>query len=71
MMSRLSGLATDLRFGIGFYTRLPVGLPPIAGGALARALWTGPIVGALVGLLGALAYGSPLRSTCRPGQPPR
>lgn len=57
-MSRLSDLVADLRMGLAFYTRLPLGLPPLEGGGLARGLWTGPIAGALVGLLGALAYGT-------------
>ena len=55
-MSRLSDLVADLRMGLAFYTRLPLGLPPLEGGGLARGLWTGPIAGALVGLLGACAY---------------
>jgi adenosylcobinamide-GDP ribazoletransferase len=56
-MSRLSDLVADLRLGLAFYTRLPLGHPPLDSGALARGLWTGPIVGGLVGLLGAGAYG--------------
>jgi adenosylcobinamide-GDP ribazoletransferase len=53
-----SGLATDLKVGILFCTRLP--LPhaePIERGDVARAGWTFPLVGALVGGIGALAYG--------------
>ena len=52
------GLATDLKVGILFCTRLP--LPhaePIESGDVARAGWAFPLVGALVGGIGALAYG--------------
>jgi adenosylcobinamide-GDP ribazoletransferase len=54
----LGRLATDLKVALVFYTRLP--LPhdgPIAGGDLARASWAAPIAGAVVGALGAAAYG--------------
>jgi adenosylcobinamide-GDP ribazoletransferase len=54
----LGRLATDLKVALVFYTRLP--LPhegPIAGGDLARASWAAPIAGAVVGALGAVAYG--------------
>ena len=53
-----SGFATDLKVSILFCTRLP--LPhsaPIDSGAVARASWAFPIAGALVGGVGALAYG--------------
>jgi adenosylcobinamide-GDP ribazoletransferase len=53
-----SGLATDLKIGFLFCTRLP--LPhaePIERGDVARASWTFPLVGALVGGIAALAYG--------------
>jgi adenosylcobinamide-GDP ribazoletransferase len=52
------GLATDLKVGILFCTRLP--LPhaaPIESHDIARAGWAFPLVGALVGGIGALAYG--------------
>jgi len=52
------GLATDLKVGILFCTRVP--LPhaePIERGDVARAGWAFPLVGALVGGAGALAYG--------------
>ncbi len=48
----------DLKIGFIFLTRLP--LPhqqPIAKGDLSQALWTAPIVGAGLGLLGAGVYG--------------
>jgi adenosylcobinamide-GDP ribazoletransferase len=57
-----SDLVTDLKIGILFCTRLP--LPhsgPIDSGDVARASWAFPIAGALVGGVGALAYGVALR----------
>ncbi len=51
------GLATDLKIGILFCTRLP--LPhkaPIESRDVARAGWTFPVVGALLGAAGALVY---------------
>jgi adenosylcobinamide-GDP ribazoletransferase len=47
----------DLRIGFMFLTRLP--LPqgrPIASGALSAALWCAPLVGIVVGLIGAAVY---------------
>jgi adenosylcobinamide-GDP ribazoletransferase len=57
MTARLRGLATDIRTGILFCTRLP--LPhalPVEGAEVARASWALPIAGALVGALGASVY---------------
>jgi adenosylcobinamide-GDP ribazoletransferase len=52
-----SGFATDLRIGILFCTRLPLAhRAPIESGDLARASWAFPVVGVLVGGVGALAY---------------
>ena len=54
----LCGLASDLKIGILFATRLP--LPhsaPIEGRDLARAIWAMPVAGALAGALGALSFG--------------
>src|SRR6202012_5540309 len=54
---RLRDLAADLGIGILFSTRFP--LPrsePVAGDDIARATWTLPLVGVIVGLVGALAY---------------
>jgi adenosylcobinamide-GDP ribazoletransferase len=51
-------LTSDLRIALGFYTRLPLphsGL--IAGEDLGRASWAAPVAGAVVGAVGALAYG--------------
>jgi adenosylcobinamide-GDP ribazoletransferase len=51
------GLITDLGTGLAFLTRLPVRGAALGGDAgLARATWTFPMVGALVGAVGALAY---------------
>src|SRR6266545_4118193 len=50
-------ILADLRIGIAFYTRLPLRqAEPVGGADLARAIWTSPIVGLLIGLIGALAY---------------
>jgi adenosylcobinamide-GDP ribazoletransferase len=47
----------DLKIGFIFLTRLPLPHPqPIAKGELSGALWTAPIVGIGVGLLGAGVY---------------
>ena len=53
----LRGIAADLRIGVLFATRIP--LPhatPVGGADVARASWTLPVIGALIGLLGASAY---------------
>ena len=50
----MGGITTDLRTGLAFCTRLPVTAPPGAG--LAQAVWSFPLVGALVGGIGALVY---------------
>jgi adenosylcobinamide-GDP ribazoletransferase len=48
----------DLKIGFIFLTRLPLTLQTqIAKGELSQALWTAPIVGVAVGLLGAAVYG--------------
>ena len=53
----LDPLLDDLRVAAAFYTRLPVAQPtPVDGAALARAGWAAPLVGVLIGALGALAY---------------
>ena len=54
----LSSLARDLNISIAFCTRLPLAhSTPIESGDVARASWALPIVGALVGGIGALVYG--------------
>ena len=50
----MGGITTDLRTGLAFCTRLPVTAPQAAN--LAQAAWTFPVVGAVVGALGALVY---------------
>jgi adenosylcobinamide-GDP ribazoletransferase len=48
----------DLKIGFVFLTRLPLTLQTqIAKGELSQALWTAPVVGIAVGLLGAGVYG--------------
>src|SRR5690348_17265076 len=47
----------DLKIGFIFLTRLPlVHQTPIAKGVLSQALWTAPIVGVVIGLVGAGVY---------------
>jgi adenosylcobinamide-GDP ribazoletransferase len=61
------GLATDLKVGILFCTRLP--LPhaePIESGDVARASWAFPLIGGLVGGIGALVYGLALEIALPP-----
>jgi adenosylcobinamide-GDP ribazoletransferase len=53
----MGGLSTDIRTGLAFCTRLPLAHDASASGAdVAQASWTFPIIGALVGALGALVY---------------
>jgi adenosylcobinamide-GDP ribazoletransferase len=53
----LRGVAADLKIGILFCTRIPVPhAAPTDGADIARASWVLPLVGALIGLLGAAAY---------------
>jgi adenosylcobinamide-GDP ribazoletransferase len=53
----LPNLIADLRIGLSLCTRLPVGPPAAVGeGDVARASWTFPIAGFVVGLAGALVY---------------
>jgi adenosylcobinamide-GDP ribazoletransferase len=48
---------TELRIGAIFLTRLPIPHgPPVERGELARALWTAPVFGAVVGAIGAGVY---------------
>lgn len=50
-------LGSDFKISLIFFTRLPVGhRTPIERTDLARASWAAPLVGAIVGLLGACAY---------------
>jgi adenosylcobinamide-GDP ribazoletransferase len=53
----LRGIAADLRIGVLFATRIP--LPhaaPVGSADVAGASWTLPVIGALIGLIGALVY---------------
>ena len=50
----MGGITTELRTGLAFCTRLPVTAPK--DGNLARAAWSFPVVGALIGALGAVVY---------------
>src|ERR1700681_1870560 len=53
----LRGVAGDLKIGMLFSTRFPLShATPIGGADIARASWTLPLIGALIGLLGALVY---------------
>jgi adenosylcobinamide-GDP ribazoletransferase len=55
---RIGRLINDVRVALAFYTRLPLPVSgAIAGEDLARASWAAPVVGAVVGAVGALAYG--------------
>ncbi|MEI8152835.1 MAG: adenosylcobinamide-GDP ribazoletransferase [Hyphomicrobiales bacterium] len=48
----------ELTIGFVFLTRLPLPLHrPLADNDLSRALWSAPVVGAAVGLIGAIVYG--------------
>lgn len=53
----ITGLSTDLKTGLAFCTRLPfVNSAPATGAEVAQASWTFPIIGAVVGVIGALVY---------------
>src|SRR3984893_4080916 len=53
----LHAVAADLKIGLLFSTRLPIPHPtPIGGADTARASWGLPVVGLLIGLLGASVY---------------
>jgi adenosylcobinamide-GDP ribazoletransferase len=55
--SDLAVRVEELRLAIGFLTRLPVSATEeIPAGALARAGWAFPVVGTVIGLLGAIGY---------------
>ena len=49
----MGGITTDLKTGLAFCTRLPIQAP---GASLAQASWTFPVVGAVVGMIGALIF---------------
>src|ERR1700732_3897268 len=53
----LRGVAGDLKVGMLFSTRFPLShAAPIGGADIARASWALPVIGMLIGLLGALVY---------------
>jgi len=53
----LRGVAADLKIGVLFATRFPLRhAAPIGGADIARASWTLPAIGVLVGLAGAAVY---------------
>jgi len=53
----LRDIARDLKISIQFCTRLPLGPTlDVRGAEIARTAWALPVAGALVGLIGALAY---------------
>src|SRR5689334_5690905 len=63
----LRKLTADLRIGISLCTRLPVGpSAEIAEGDVARASWTFPIAGLVVGIAGALVYWIAIRANAAP-----
>jgi len=53
----MGSITTDIWTGLAFCTRLPLKLGSAsAGNGLARAAWTFPLIGVLVGLFAALIY---------------
>ena len=63
----LQKLTADLRIGLSLCTRLPLGpAAPVGEGDVARASWTFPIAGLLVGLAGTLVYWLAIRLNVAP-----
>src|SRR5258708_15236425 len=63
----LRGIVADVRIGLLFSTRFPIPhAAPIGGADIARASWTLPLIGVLVGLVGAFAYGIAFRFNLPP-----
>jgi len=63
----LQNLITDLRIGISLCTRLPVAsATPTTEGDVARASWTFPIAGLVIGLAGSLVYWLAIRLNVAP-----
>jgi adenosylcobinamide-GDP ribazoletransferase len=63
----LEKLTADLRIGLSLCTRLPFGpAVPIEEGDVARASWTFPIAGLLIGLAGTLVYWLAVRLNVAP-----
>ena len=54
---RLRSIVSDLRIGVSLATILPLGpAAPVGDGEVARASWTLPAAGLLIGLVGAIIY---------------
>jgi adenosylcobinamide-GDP ribazoletransferase len=63
----LQNLTADLRIGLSLCTRLAVGpSSPVGDGDVARASWTFPIAGLLVGIAASLAYWLAIRFNVAP-----
>jgi adenosylcobinamide-GDP ribazoletransferase len=63
----LRGIADDIKIGMLFSTRFPLShSTPIGGADIARASWGLPVIGVLIGLLGALIYGIAFRFNLPP-----
>ena len=63
----LEKLIADLRIGLSLCTRLPVGpSTPLGEGDVARASWTFPIAGLVVGIAASLAYWLAIRVNVAP-----
>jgi adenosylcobinamide-GDP ribazoletransferase len=63
----LQKLTADLRIGISLCSRLPFGpTAPLSEGDVARASWTFPIAGLVIGLAGALVYWLAIRLNVAP-----
>jgi len=65
--SWLRGTAADLKIALLFSTRFPIAhATPIGGADIAHASWALPLVGVLIGLVGAFAYGIAFRFNLPP-----
>jgi len=63
----LQKLTADLRIGLSLCTRLPVGpSEPVGEGEVARASWTLPLAGLVVGLVAAFVYWLAVRFNAAP-----
>src|SRR6185437_13585197 len=63
----LQNLTVDLRIGLSLCTRLPVGpSEPVGEGDVARASWTFPLAGLVVGLVATFVYWLAVRFNAAP-----
>ena len=63
----LQNMIADMRIGLSVCTRLPVGASePVGDGDVARASWTFPIAGLVVGLVAAFVYWLAVRFNAAP-----